>query len=308
MNGNSKRTAYGGSLIEMLIAVTIISFVSSGMLALMATNTKVNVKVQNQVDTLNSAKHVIERLGKDVREARSIGDVFGANLTESGVTFVQGADYFPSANDPVYGAGAAPPNGWPIWAPDACPAPGRYKLSNETLIVQVPIFDQSGYPTMIPPNALGPGRPATPQVNVETHVYKVLPESDTIHHPNEFIIQYASFPGMAVPGVYDPGSAQANAGPTTILKGLIGPINPNTGFPRIFQFIDKTDMNGIAQDTVASPVTANYTGVVVNLEIRRHSESAMSKKHISAMGLKTEVFMRNNALATTTGQPSTMNP
>jgi type II secretory pathway pseudopilin PulG len=308
MNRTYLRTARGGSVIELLIAMLVITFVSSGMLALMSTNTKVNVKVQNQVDTINAAKQVLDRIGKDVRMARSLGDLFGANRTESGLTFVDGTNYFPSPNNPIYGTGAAPARGWPSWATDTCPAPGRWFLGNESLIVQVPIFDRNGFPTMIPQDTFGLGRPATPQVNVETHVYRLVDDPDTINHPNEFFIQYCSFPGMDIPGVYDAASAAANAGPTTILKGLVGPMNPGTGRPRIFQFIDKTDWAGRAQDTVNAAVTGNYTGVVVNLEIRRHGESALSRRHTSSMGLKSEVFMRNNALATTTGQPTTMGP
>ena len=302
------RTRRGGSVIELLIAVMVITFVSSGMLALMSTNTKVNVKTQNQVDTLNAAKQVLERIGKDVRMARSLGDVFGANRTEDGLTFVEGTNFFPSPNNPIYGTGNAPMNGWPDWTADSCPAPGRWFLGNDSLIVQVPIFDRNGFPTMIPQDAFGAGRPATPQVNVETHVYRLVDDPDTVNHPGEYFIQYCSFPGMDIPGVYDASSAAANAGPTTILKGLVGPMNPDTGRPRIFQFIDKTDFGGRAQDTVISTVTGNYTGVVVNLEIRRHGESAMSRRNTSSMGLKAEVFMRNNALATTTGQPTTMSP
>jgi hypothetical protein len=302
----------GSTAVEMLISTTVMSMIALAFMSLLLVNFKTAAKVDNMHDTLNAVRTLKERIGRDVRGGRALGDVYGLDQFDSRTQqyFVTGSDFFPASHDPVYGATApAAPLGWP--APP-------YRLDNQTLIVQLPICDDhqdangehhvnpngQGWPTMIP---AGSGNPvtATNQDNVETHVYRIMPDPS---NDGEFIMQCASFGGFAVAG-YDP--AAHTTGPQTILTGIIGPLDAN-GQPKVFQFVDKTDSNGAPQDSILPnpSYSPNYTGVVVNLEVRKHTDMSKTRKDISLtpIGVKMEVFLRNNALATSTGQPVNLHP
>lgn len=292
------------------------------MAALMASSITVfkqSFKISNMTDTTDAVRLIKDRIGKDVREGRSLGDVYGTDVTDNSVTpaltMTQGSDQFPCTRDPIYGNGESPPAGWPsTWGSTP------YTLSNTCLIVQVPIGDNHndsngvhawnsanvGWPTEIP---VGSGSPATSTIqdNVETHVYMVMADPN---NPGEYMMQYSCFPGYATTG-YDP-KAHSISG-QTVLTGIIGPLDANN-VPKVFQFIDKTDSKGTPQDSI-TPVTtpsgafvANFTGVVINLEVRHHNTVSLQSKNISVqpIAFKTEVFLRNNAVATAIGQPSTV--
>ncbi len=303
MASRPMRSSSGGSLVEMLVCTVLISKVAAASMTTLVAQNKVAQKFGNKMDALNAERIAVERIGRDVRQARSLGDVFGAQVpfTVNGeaMLLVEGTDQFPSNNNPIY-LDSAPPNGWPSWSTDGdVTGPGRWKLSNTTLIVQVPIFDSNGFPTRIPQNAYGAGRPQSSQANVETHIYRVV-ASDQSQFPGESQMEYVIIPGMAVdnPGAapdYVPASAQRN--PQVLVKGIVGPLN-SSGSLAIFQYLDRTDSTGAARNMIATPATvANYTGVLVNLELRKHEQGQI---HDAVVGFKTEVFLRNNALATET--------
>jgi type II secretory pathway pseudopilin PulG len=326
------RNQRGSSLVEVLIAAAIMSVIATAFLSILLVTYKANAKITNVTDTASALRQVKERLGMDIRAGRTLGDVYGTGFYDppgpqpASIWVPQGVDTFPGASNPVYGAGQAPPAGWPAsWGPTP------YQLSNTCLIVQVPIGNNHndsgtthawstnaallGWPTAIYPNtaaytaaqrAQGPGNPpvGVPFDNVETHVYKVVADPD---NAGEYLLQWCSFPGYPVPG-YLP-AAHSMAKPQTILKGIVGPMD-NGGNLKVFQFIDKTKPAGVAQDAISDTngnpnpaYVANYTGIVVNLEIRTHTESVIGRKGISIqpVGFKTEIFLRNNAIATTNG-------
>jgi hypothetical protein len=309
----------GSTVCELLVASLIMTMVSSAFLTAAMTMFKTDSKISTMTDTTDAARLIKDRIGKDMREGRTLGDVFGNNITDESTTpatvMVQGSDQFPCNRNPVYGAGQQPPAGWPTdW-----PQP-PYNLSNQCLVVQVPIGDNHndvdgrhgwdmtkvGWPTMI---AQGVGSPATSsnQDNVETHVYMVRPDPS---NPGEFIMQYSSFPGMAKDG-YDPVAHSISA--QTVLTGIVGPLD-ESGNPKVFQFVDRTDPNGTPRDTILPQTSpsgafiANYTGVAVNLEICKHSTVSKENKNVSLppVAFKTEVYLRNNAMATPIGQSSTV--
>lgn len=303
------RKPVGGSLVEMLVTTTIMGFIALAFMGILLMNYKTNAKVNNMQDTINAVRMIKERIGRDVREGRTLGDVFGVETTDpaTGMLYVTGSDRFPEANrNPIYGAaGVTPATGWPS---------PPWTLSNRCLIVQIPVLDNHadsgtqhaldttkvGWPTMIPQ---GWGAPAAPcnQDNVETHVYEIL---DDPNNPGEYVMQFSSYPGMQVPG-YLPNAHRVLG--QTLLTGIIGPVD-GSGNPRIFQFINKTDMSGAPRDSIQPDGTHSpeYTGVIVNLEVRRHQDTRVNRRDISItpIGMKLEVFLRNNALATSTGQPS----
>jgi type II secretory pathway pseudopilin PulG len=307
------RDASGTTLVEMMISVVCTSLITMAMFSVIWMNTIIQAKSGNNLDAANAARIAIDRIGRDAREARSLGDVYGEDIVLSSappMTGTSGTDYFPSANDPIYAGGATPAGGvWPTtWPTDACPNPGRYLLSNRCLIIQVPVYDSNGWPTQIPvSNPYVAGLP-TPmqgnQANVETHIYRVL---DDPANPGQYLLQLFVAPGRAAPG-YVP--AEHTFGPQTLVKGIVGPKNAQNE-PAIFQFIarrgslDDTNPSGQPQDSIpeASPGVkrlANFTGIIVNLEVTR-SDYGRSKP--VTLAFKQEVFIRNNAMSTSVGNP-----
>ena len=92
-------------------------------------------------------------------------------------------------------------------------------------------------------------------------------------------MQFATYGGKAVPG-YIP--ATHTHGPQTILKGIVGPLDI-TGQPKVFQFINRVMPNGTADDTIKpdGSHTPEYTGVVVNLEVKRHQMQVKNRQGIA---------------------------
>lgn len=300
----------GITMVETLVNATIISFVALAMMSVLLMNYKTSAKVTSIQDNVSAVRAIKDRIGTDVREGRALGDVFGKAITNTAVvpnlTYTIGSDRFPEATrNPIYG-GTLPftPANWPT---------PPWRLSNTCLIVQIPVLDnhadsaqlhaldtaKTGWPTMIPSGWSGGGPPADGnQDNVETHVYMIVPDTD---NPGEWQMQLATYGGMAVPG-YNP--QLHTRGPQTILKGIIGPLD-ESGQPKVFQFIRKgftVPEDRIMPDGKHSP---EYTGVVVNLEVKRHQMQVANRKDISQtpIGMKLEVFLRNNALATSVGMP-----
>jgi hypothetical protein len=292
---SSSRSTRGATLVELAISTVVLAFASMAIFSALLSTLQCSHKLNNKCGTIDSFRNTVDKVCRNVRMGRSLGDVFGS--TSGGM--VQGSSTFPSNRNPVYGAGQAPPNRWPVWADGL--APTTFTAGNQTLIVQVPIFDPSGFPTAIPANT---GNPAstTVQDNVETHIYRVVADAQ---NPGEWILQWARIPGMAAAG-YNPAYAQTE--PQTICKGIIGPLRD--GNPRIFQYIDKTDPSGTPQDSIPNggQTIAAFSGVILNLELINHDDSGRMEgvwKQPAVIAFKTEVFLRNNSLATTVGMPST---
>lgn len=305
----------GFTLVEQLFAMVVTSIIAMAVLGSFTINYKASEKVFNSSETTSAAHNVIARIGKDIREGRSLGDIYGITPT---------SDQFPvlvadGGTDPNYSSGQTPPAGWPAgWTTP-------YQLSNQCLIVQIPILDNhndttngkhaqlsanTGWPTCVSP---GQGSPpaTTTEDNVETHVYMIVADPN---NPGEFLMQYACFPGMASTaggGNYVP--AAHSFGPQTICSGIIGPLDSGSGLPKVFQFLDKTDATGQPHNQIEDQsgvhdgaLVANFTGVVVNLELREHRFVNKKTRNISLkpIGFKTEVFLRNNAMATSSGIPA----
>jgi hypothetical protein len=327
-NGNARkiRSQSGTSVVELLVSTLLLTFSGLAIAELLYLNNKASQKVQNKIDSVQFARIAMNKIGKDVREGRSLGDVAGSDV--GGV--LAGSAHFPSNLNALYGNNGSPgsvpspTSGWPAnWSQPSVGSP--WTVSAQTLIVQVPIFDYYGNsaspgggtygcPTEIPAGSSSSvpaptGTPACNQANVETHVYQIVPDPDQTNHPNEFDLQLVRIPGYSISGIYN--SANVEIGPQTLLTGIIGPMPPGvtasasggpSGWPAVFSFIDKTG-NGTPQ---APPLPdtdiPNYTGVVINLEIKKGTTTATNKPEYLAV--KQEVFMRNNALATTTGQPA----
>jgi hypothetical protein len=310
----TQRSVNGISLVELLVSTVVMSVVAVAMMSIVLVNYRTNAKVMAIQDNVDAVRSIKERIATDVREGRALGDVFGTQITNNATNpplkYTAGSDHFPEATrNPIYG-GTVPyvPTGWPT---------PPWTLNNTCLVVQIPVLDNHndnagnghvtdgakvGWPTMIPQGWSGNGPPAPcNQDNVETHVYMIIPDPNT---PGEYQMQVATYGGMAVPG-YLPGVH--TKGPQTLLKGIIGPLDAN-GNPKVFQFISRISPTGTPDDSIQpdGSHSPEYTGVVVNLEVKRHQFQNANRNGISQtpIGMKLEVFMRNNALATSTGQPA----
>jgi type II secretory pathway pseudopilin PulG len=281
------------TLIEMVVSVGIVGIAAAGISGLVMLNNISTHRLFNKVDNLNQARQVVERIGKDIRMARNVGDVYGTTVQLSpgppAVNGTEGTNQFPLpapvGNNPFYSGGQTPASGWPI-----APWPPRpYQLSPRTLLVQIPIFDANGFPTLV---AAGTGNPpvAADVDNVDTLVYQIIPDPNFVaapDKPQEYLLQVAGFPG-------NPSALKiASNPPQTILKGIIGPIDPVSGQPKIFQYLNRYDSTGTPQDTWSGNDIANVTGVVMNIEIKRYHEGVTAA---STIGLKSEMYMRNNRL------------
>lgn len=294
------RPAGGFTLMEMLASALIMGLVGAGIAGLVILNGMTERRMSNKVDNLNAARTALERISRDVRMARNLGDVYGAPIqlqTSPVVWGIGGSNTFPAASNPIYPYGA-PSNfhGWPPapWPPG--PNPG-YTLSNQCLIVQVPVFDANGFPVGM---AKGHGNPplTANEDDVDTLVYMVVKDpSSPDSHPT-FMLQVAGFPGptSSLGLISNP--------PMTLVKGIIGPTaNPGpvslSNQPVCFQFLDKT-LSGVAQDIGTNQnglTNVNLTGVIVQFEVLNNAASASAP---TVVGVKSEVYARNNNVQTVT--------
>jgi prepilin-type N-terminal cleavage/methylation domain-containing protein len=315
------RTERGMTLVELCVSTVIIGILSAGMLSLVALYNKQNIKLVNKIEGVDAARQVIERVGRDFRMARSVGDFYGAVLpsterivdpnnvaggTTTDISVVRSdaidkaslengtatlsSDQFPSDGDPFYGPQGTPPagfTGFPTGGTPAWPAP-PYRLGPRTLIVQVPIFDAQGFPIAMQAGA------ATLEC-LDTYVYQVL---DDPNAPGTCMIQACCFRG-GTPATAPPPSrpsGQMDERPRTILKGIVGPRDPGTNAIKVFSYINRATPLAQPSDLVPDTEVPNISGVVVNLEIQK--VAAANNTEDQTIGLKSEVFMRNNISAT----------
>jgi type II secretory pathway pseudopilin PulG len=297
------------TLVELLVVSLVMGFLSAAAFGIIVSTMGQGRTLEQKCDGINAARNALDKIGRQVRMGRNIGDCFGDINPLSGV--VTGTPNFPGSNDAIYGNGAAdPPGGWPVWADSSAPSsftmapyPGDGTCNgNNCLICQVPVFDANGFPLGIPPGYKSPGssvvaNPTTTGTVVQTYIYRVLPDPA---NPGEFLLQVAVIPGYGQP---------AAGPPRTLAKAIVGPINPATGQPRIFQYIDRVNPTNPPVDGIpagGTPPAANYSGVIVNLEINSH-QSSVNQADSKPLALKSEVYLRNNSMATSQGLPSGSN-
>lgn len=68
------RNCSGANLVELLVVVVIMSFVSAAAFGMLTTTMASQIKLQNKADSLDSARKVIERVGRVIRMGREITD------------------------------------------------------------------------------------------------------------------------------------------------------------------------------------------------------------------------------------------
>ena len=311
------RSCKGDSLVGLLVATLIMSFVAMGIMGLMSLNVSESAKTYSRTDNLNAARTALDKLGRMVRMARSVGDVQGTTLpttnpyanfppgpstdtfqtkgntitvasVESG-TAVNRSAAFPSTGDPFYG-----PNGtensktsWPWGGGINTP----YRLAGDTLVIQVPSFDNNGYP-----NAVVNGLRLAA---VDTYVFKVVPDPTRPGPTSWYSLQMAAFPAPA-----DGGTKRTNIAtalqpgvPVTLLSGLVGPLD-NNGNLVVFQYVKSSDNSSTTSFAAGSQAENDlvlYDGIVANLQIMTAGATANQRSTVTT--LRSEMYLRNNASA-----------
>ncbi|MBX9686938.1 MAG: hypothetical protein K2X27_09565 [Candidatus Obscuribacterales bacterium] len=316
------RSRSGDSLIGLLVATLIFSFIGVSMMALVSLNTIESYKINARTDNISSAKVALDKIGRLIRMARSIGDVQGATrptsnpfsdipngpstdtfavhgstITVSQVssgTACNTSAAFPSVGDPYYG-----PNGtlngtiasWPWGGSPNNP----YRLSGDTCVLQVPTFDANGFPNCV--------QNAQTLAALDTYVFKVVRDNSRPGPTRWFQLQMAVFP--APNGLSNKPSTLSPGSPVTILSGLVGPLDGNQN-PAVFQYINSSTNTATTNFDPATPQGALneqdlvlFSGVVANLQILSNSQSASQKASLTS--LRSEMYLRNNASAAIMG-------
>ncbi|MBX9685979.1 MAG: prepilin-type N-terminal cleavage/methylation domain-containing protein [Candidatus Obscuribacterales bacterium] len=305
------RNSKGMSLVELLVATTLMAFVSAADLGMVSVVANDAVKVENKCDNLNTVRNAMDKISRGIRMGRSLGDSFGSFDAAAGAN--TGSITFPSNQNPIY-PGSSPPSGWPIWADGT--QPQSFTLSSSTLIVQRPIFDITagsanfGYPLVIKGTQ---GNPALGRstCNVTTDIYRVVADPQ---NAGEYLLQWAQLPGLAMTGY-----TRQQIGPITLVKGIIGPLpgNGGGGVPAVFSYLLKPGIptaNPGASRTPGDGLTpaldstniSNFSGVNVNVEVNTHINSGRAGSNnayikTSTLAFKQSMYLRNNSLASITG-------
>jgi type II secretory pathway pseudopilin PulG len=323
------RSQRGESLISLLVSIVISAIVAAGVMGLAYLNSSSNIRVMNKCDSVNAARNAIDQIGKSLRSARCVGSMWGSvqpiqvpqvdwdQLTSGTSTNISAINFnvypsqgnstgytdFPAPGDPYYGAtpiagNGQPPGGWssdPGWAPDSgLTDPGtRWRCSQTCLIVQVPVFDQNGIPLGIPWPTVNPMQNIPV---MDTVVYRVMPDTASDAQPGTFMMQKCVFPAPNAPR---PAGYIANSAPQTVLRGIIGPYDPDQpGSLRVFQYLSNVDPTAVCfQPTTAQGPTniASIGGVSVNLEVLRQDAGTINQ---AALQFKSDIYMRNNVAFT----------
>lgn len=283
-----RRRQRGSSLVEVLVTVSLLGLFMGVLTQLAVTLTTASIKIGNRVDGQGAARIAMNRILADVRQARSIGDYYGAG------------GRFPATTNPIYGS-TPPVGGWPTapWNPNMT-------LSEQVLVLQIPVFYQdklnpdtailgggpnnyNGFPTML---TISPGNPSLNVENLDTVVYQVVEDQQ---RPGEYVIQVARFPGAPIDSLNSISAGPINP-PQTILKGLVGPKTAtSTTIPSVFTYLGRSKGAGPYKQIV--PNAGNLAaGVGIDLEIKKTGVDATvgPTKFPEYFGIHQEAYMASN--------------
>lgn len=292
----------GMSIIELLVSIIIIGVAIAGLTETLWFNALWSYRLGNKLDNIYAARQFLNRVSKDLRMASNVGDEMVVS------------DQFPTSTEGL------PSDNYYNYATTWSGAP--FKLSNQQLIIQIPVFDSSGFPSMvwtqggtiISPAPTGPlPAPGGPQPtpNVDTVCYQVVADPDP-HAPGPFMLQMAVFPAVPPPP-YVQSTRPAIVTPQTILRGVTGPgpLDPTTGLPNVFEYIDQAKMTTALSSGPQPPAASSYTvdtpvaaeivqisAVRINLEIRHETfgttNASGGQQQAAMMGFQSTVFLRNH--------------
>lgn len=330
-----RRSQAGDSMVSLLVATTIFSFVAMSIMGLMSVNVLETSKLNSRTDNMMAARFGMDKLARLVRMARNLGDIqgqvpltsnnyaqapngptgdyFTAIQGDSGVTQAQvnagtacnTSATFPTVANPDYSSGKP---GYATFAGSPWGSSGPLQLSADTLIIQVPVFDASGFP--VSSNSGGAGQRV---VALDTYVYKVVPDPERTaaakNEVNYFKLQVCVYPSMSGNTNRPPGMAAGV--PQTVMSGIVGPVDPtNPSRCTAFAYINQnpsyaggqmqTNFNrSTAQGATNEDNLVSFKGIVCNF----HLMTMDGAKRVTVMPLRTEMYMRNNQQATMMGPP-----
>lgn len=267
-----------------MAASVITSIVLISMMLFMSVNIKESTHASGVTENVSAANAALSRMGKVVRTASLFGDGTISvsaptnnsplsGLVQQATSSVSTA--FPASTDPYYGTGGSLLNNITTWPWGGSP----YTLGQTTLIVQVPTFDSNGFPS-------NPG--TANQQSFDTYIYNVLPDSS--RGTGYYQLQVAIFPGPVNSSI--PTGVQAGQ-PITLLSGIVGPLDSN-GNICVFQYINN-QTNTSTPNFTSTPLSSQYNGVVVNLEVVNTNTNTSMQTAITT--LRSEMYLRNNILS-----------
>ena len=273
LNRFKQRSQKGMNIIEMMVALAITGIAIAGLTELSFLSADWINKFSNKVDVSVAAKLALEKIGLDLRGARNLGDCYETQTTLRPAVF-------PSSNNPLYKTGL-PSGGLP-----------SYSLSGSTLIVQIPILDKYGWPTLLPVSVDPKHGP-----NVDTIVYDVEIDPDSeATGTQKYQLRRSVYAGKHDTEVTDDITKGSTVCPgITILKGIIGPLDKSTGKPLIFQVIDQSNP-GASAGSLSNVYASSLPlagGVAVNVEVMR---SQGTSKDIALSSFRSEIFFRNRSM------------
>ena len=312
------RSQQGTSLVSLLVATLIMGFVAISIMGLMSLNTQESRSAYLRTDSLNAARVALDKMGRLMRMARCIGDVQGtivpstdpyaqvasgpstdswavkngtipSGMIEDG-TATNLSTTFPSLGDPYYhppittgsGKSAVTQTGtmvnqvqWP-WGGSATTG---YTLDGQTLIIQVPTFDDTGFP-----RAVQDGQTLSA---LDTYVYNLVQNNQAAGTWN---LELAIFPAPLGKTNMPPGLG--GGVPQVVLSNIIGPIDPVTNQPVVFQYVNSRD-NSVTTAPIQNDLVL-YSGVVCNLQILNRSTNS-NRQAGQVTSLRSEMYLRNNS-------------
>lgn len=271
------------------MASVLIGVSLAAVAELVTANTFASTKLTNKIDGQLGASRALRRISSDIRQARIIGNI-NASYSER--------NKFPSSSKTEIFS-VPPSGGWPSAPWMSTP----YFLGPRTLVIQQPslfkdpalatnpnaVDVRNGFPLRIAPGLTGPDTPSYVE-SVNTIVYHLIPDSTA---SGQYILQVARF----VPNPAGANSllAPAISPPQTVLKGIVGPLDPAdpSSGPCIFQYLTSPVSNTVYQP--ASPgadVVDSICGVSVNLEVQSPNSNQGANKEINAVHMET--FMKTS--------------
>jgi hypothetical protein len=291
------RSVHGTTLMSLLVATVIMGIVLIAMSAILGMNTRQYTQVFTRSDSLTAARFAIDKMGRLVRMARTLGDVQGEepispsayasvspgpqgvapgvvtgntvslSAVESG-SAINVSAHFPSSADYLYN----PTNGVAItgsspyfntaggtWPWGSTNGAPSYILSQQCLIVQVQCFDPNGMPECVSTNMQN--LPA-----LDTYVFNLVPDTTRPGPTKWWQLQMAVFPAPLTgsPPLSNMATGLKPGKPITICSGIVGPLaaNPNDGGnmdPCIFEYV-KSVNNSVAVNFDNTNTTTTPTG------------------------------------------------
>lgn len=280
------RNRQGITITELAVSTILIGFSLAVIGELVVLNTFASTKLTNKIDGQVGCSRAIRRISEDIRQGRAIGNIYSLTARNSF------PDNSASSNDPFV---MPPPEGFPTSPWPAIP----YKLGPQTLIIQQPVYfddpnnlnnPKNGFPLRLATGSItaSPPVPSYPMEYVDTIVYQLIPDSEP-NTQGQFILQIARFSGR--PAVTGTKLRQPLNPPQTVLKGIVGPMDPsNPGVPVVFQYLRSPK----EQTPLSAPdpgETMGLTGVSINFEVKMPNSNVGANQEIA--GGHAEAYLKN---------------